>query len=80
VPVPTFHIRQIVGWGTYDGEFLIRKNGSIVGGGRTSAADRTLDISYRAGQIPTVNGDVITVTILEYGPGTQQFRVNLLGE
>jgi hypothetical protein len=80
VPVASFHIRQLIGWGTYDGEFLIRLNGSIVGGGRTSAADRTLDISYNAGQIPAVSGDVITVTILEYGPGMQQFRVNLLGE
>jgi hypothetical protein len=76
----TFSIKQLIGWGTYDGEFLIRKNGTIVGGGRTSAADRTLDIVYEAGQIPTVSGDVITVTVLEYGPGMQQFRVNLLGD
>jgi hypothetical protein len=75
-----FHIRQVVGWGTYDGEFLIRKNGTIVGGGRTSAAERTLNILYAAGQIPTVSGDTITVTILEYGSGLHQFRVNLLGE
>jgi hypothetical protein len=80
VPVASFHIRQLIGWGTYDGEFLIRKNGTIVGGGRTSAADRTLNIPYYAGQIPTVSGDTITVTVLEYGSGMHQFRVNLLGE
>jgi hypothetical protein len=80
VPVASFHVRQLVGWGTYDGEFLIRKNGTIVGGGRTSAAERTLNILYAAGQIPTVSGDTVTVTILEYGPGLHQFRVNLLGE
>jgi hypothetical protein len=76
----SFHVSQLIGWGTYDGEFLIRKNGTIVGGGRTSAADRTLNIVYSAGQLPAVSGDTITVTILEYGPGMQQFRINLLGE
>jgi hypothetical protein len=82
VPV-TFHIRQVVAWGTYDGEFLIRRNGTIVGGGRTSAADRTLNIAYEAGQIAAINGDTITVTILYYNvntSGVHQFRVNLLGE
>ena len=77
--VSAFRIAQVVAWGTYDGEFLIRQNGTIVGGGRTSAADRTLDILYGA-TIPTSLGDVITVTILEYGPGLQQFRCNLIGE
>ena len=83
VPAASFHIRQFVGWGTYDGEFLIRKNGSIVGGGRTSAADRTLNVAYEAGQIPTVNGDTIIVTILYYNvntSGPHQFRCNLIGE
>jgi hypothetical protein len=72
-------ITQIVAWGTYDGEFLIRKNGAIVGGGRTSAADRTLNILYN-NPIPTITGDVILVTILEHGPGLQQFRCNFMGE
>jgi hypothetical protein len=83
VPVVSFHIRQLVAWGTYDGEFLIRKNGTIVGGGRTSTADRTLNIAYEAGQIPTTNGDTITVTILYYNvntSGVHQFRCNLIGE
>lgn len=79
-PLLPFSITQVVGWGTYDGEFLIRINGTIVGGGRTSAADRTLDIEYESAPIPVGSGQLITVTILEYGPGTHQFRVNLLGE
>jgi hypothetical protein len=80
VPVSSFHISQVIGWGTYDGEFLVRKNGTIVSGGRTSAATRTLNILYGDAQIPATTGDIITVTILEYGPGMQQFRVHLLGE
>ena len=76
--IGTFAVTQVVAWGTYDGEFLIRKNGTIVGGGRTSAADRTLNITYAAA-IPTSIGDVIIVTILEYGPGLQQSRCNLIG-
>ena len=77
--ISAFHIGQLVGWGTYDAEFLIRVNGTIVGGGRSSPAERTLDILYSTA-IPAMTGDVITVTVLEYGPGTQQFRINLLGE
>lgn len=80
VPVAVFSITQLVGWGTYVGEFLIRKNGSIVGGGRTSTATQTLVIPYIDAPIPTVNGDTIIVTVLQYGPGPRQFRVNLLGE
>ena len=75
-----FAISQLIAWGTYDGEFLLRQNGTIVGGGRTSAADRTLNITYTVAPIPTTAGDVILVTILEYGSGLQQFRCNLLGE
>lgn len=79
-PILPFSITQVVGWGTYDGEFLIRVAGTAVGGGRTSAADRTLDIEYESAPIPVGSGQTITVTILEYGPGLQQFRANLLGE
>lgn len=74
------YITQIVGWGTYVGEFLLRINGTIVGGGRTSTAEQTLNISYEAAPISTSLGDTITLTILEYGPGLHQFRCNLLGQ
>jgi hypothetical protein len=70
-------ITQVIGWGQYDGEFLVRINGAIVGGGRTSAADRTLQLSE---PFATATTDIITVTILEYGPATQNFRVNLVGQ
>ena len=70
-------VTQLIAWGTYDGEFLIRINGTIRAGGRTSAADRTLQLIE---PISTLLGDVITVTILEYGPGLQQFRCNLIGQ
>lgn len=70
-------ITQVIGWGQYDGEFLVRINGTIVGGGRNSTANRTLQLQE---PFATVNGDVITVTILEYGPGLQNFRANLIGQ
>jgi hypothetical protein len=78
--VTPIHISQLIGWGTYVGEFLIKKNGVIVGGGRTSAAEQTLDVDYETAPIVTAMGDTITVTILHYGPGLRQFRCNLLGE
>lgn len=75
-------VTHIIAWGTYDGEFLLRKNGTIVGGGRTSTADRTLDLLYN-NPIPTTIGDVILVTVLYYNvntSGLQQFRCNLMGQ
>jgi hypothetical protein len=73
------YINQIIAWGQYDGEFLVRQNGTIISGGRTSAADRTLNLIYSE-PLHTISGDVITVTILEYGPALQQFRAQLLGQ
>jgi hypothetical protein len=70
-------VTQVIGWGQYDGEFLVRINGTIVGGGRNSTADRTLSLKE---PFATTLGDVIIVTILEYGPGTQNFRANLIGQ
>jgi hypothetical protein len=74
-----FHISQLVGWGTYDAEFLIRLNGAIVGGCRSSPSERTISVTYSVAPIAASPTDVITVTVLEYGPDLQQFRVNLLG-
>ena len=70
-------VMQVIGWGQYDGEFLVRIKGTIVGGGRTSAANRTLQLQE---PFPTILGDVITITVLEYGPATQNFRCNLIGQ
>jgi hypothetical protein len=80
VPATTFNITQLVGWGTYVGEFLIYRNGTIVGGGRTSTATQTLILPYSGAPIVSANGDTITVSVLQYGPGPRQFRINLLGE
>jgi hypothetical protein len=70
------YINQIIAWGQYDGEFLVRQNGVIISGGRTSAADRTLNLTYSE-PLHTTTGDIIIITILEYGPGLQQFRAQL---
>jgi hypothetical protein len=75
-----FSISQLIAWGNWNGEYLIRQNGIIVGGGSTTAAQLLLNVSYVSAPIPILLGDVVTVTILEYGSGMRQFRVNLLGE
>lgn len=80
VPVgQTFSITRVIGWGDYDGEFLVRVDGTLMGGGRTSAAERTLHLPYNSGPIVATSGQIITVTIIHYSPAIRLFRANLLG-
>jgi hypothetical protein len=75
----TFSVTRVVAWGDWDGEYLIRVDGVLHGGGRTSVADRTLNIPYDTGPIIANSAQVVTVTITHYNPATKHFRANLLG-
>jgi hypothetical protein len=68
-----------VGWGTFDGEFLIRIDGTLVGGGRTSAAQRNWVGNYISAPLMAVAGHVVTISITHYSTSVQHFRANLLG-
>lgn len=75
----TLKITGIVGWGTYDGEFVVKVNGVTKGGGWSSPANRTLQLDYQAGTIPATAGQMVTVEVTHYASGTQTFKANLLG-
>ena len=77
--VTAFDIINVIGWGDYDGEFLIRIDGILKGGGRSSAAERTIFLPYDLGPIIAHAGQVITVTITHYAPSSRTFRANLMG-
>lgn len=72
-------VKKIIGWGTYDGEFILRIDGTQVGGGRTSAANRTLDLSYEAAPMEAVAGQQVNIYIEHYSSSTESFSANLLG-
>ena len=76
----TYNLNGFIGWGTYDGEFLVKLNGSNVGGGWSSPTNRTLSIDYGNTPIIATTGDVITITITNYATASQTFRLNVLGE
>jgi len=74
----TFSLAHTISWGDYDGEFLIRVDGTLLGGGRTSAAERTLTLDFEGALVATT-GQVVTVSIIHYAPGIRLFRANILG-
>lgn len=80
VPVgKTFSVTDMIGWGQYDGEFLIKVDGTEVGGGRTSPSFRTLSLSYLNAPITVNAGSGVTVTITQYSTSAETMKANLLG-
>jgi hypothetical protein len=77
----TLNILGLVGWGAYDGEFLIKINAITIGGGRTSSSHPTLEIYYDLAYKIASPGQVVTVTIRvnDYTTGTYLMKCNLLG-
>lgn len=81
VPVgKTFEMTGIIGWGDYDGEFLIYVDGSPVGGGRTSASSRTLNLHYNEATIDATASQVVAVRVTHYSMGSETMKCNILGK
>lgn len=76
----TYLFNGFIGWGTFDGEWLVTLNGANRGGGWSSPSNRTLQIAYGNTPIVAHAGDVVTVTITNYATATQTFRLNVLAE
>jgi len=76
----TLNINGIYGWGTSDGEFTIKVDSTVVGGGWSSPSFRTLHLDYESAPIPATAGQVVTVNVTQYYIATQDFKANLLGQ
>jgi hypothetical protein len=74
----TYNINGLIGWGTYDAEWLILINGANQGGGWSSPSARTLQLNYQNIPIVAVAGDTVAVTVTNYAASSQTFRMNLL--
>ena len=81
VPVgKTLQIYGMVGWGDWDGEFLIKVDGVVRGGGRTSSATRTLRINFSYAPTNALAGQVVTIkTITDTATASKMMKANLLG-
>jgi hypothetical protein len=75
----TLNIDGMYGWGQADGEFLIKVDSVVVGGGWSSPSFRTLNIDYSSAPIPANAGQVVTINVTQYYSSTQDFKANLLG-
>lgn len=79
VATDTFNISGFIGWGDTCGEFLLKVNGITKGGGRTTAAEPITTPNYLNGPVPTILGDVITITAEHYTVTSHTMKANLIG-
>ena len=80
VPVgKTLSIEGAIGWGQADGDFLIKVDSVVVGGGWSSPSFRTLQLDYTAAPITANAEQVVTINVTQYQTSTQDFKANLLG-
>jgi hypothetical protein len=75
----TLSITGVYGWGQVDGEFTIKVDSVVVGGGWSSPSFRTLPLDYASAPIPATAGQVVTVNVTQYYSATKDFKANLLG-
>jgi hypothetical protein len=75
----TLSITGVYGWGQADGEFAIKVDSVVVGGGWSSPSFRTLHLNYESAPISATAGQVVTVNVTQYQTSTQDFKANLLG-
>lgn len=75
-------IETLVAWGDVDASYLLKVDGVIVAGGRTSISEPTLDLNYGKGSIvvkaTTVNR-IITVTAQQFSNSAHELSANIAG-
>jgi len=77
----TFYGTQVIGWGDTCGEFLIKVDGIIVGGGRSTASYPNFIGDYTTAPFVATTGQIVTITAEQYQPsmGTYTMKANLMG-
>ena len=77
----TFYGTQVIGWGDTCGEFLIKVDGVVVGGGRSTASYPNFIGDYESAPFVATTGQVVTITAEQYQPsmGAYTMKANLMG-
>lgn len=79
-PTKTFDIKDVIAWGDWDAEILVKVDGSVKGGGRFSPAVRMMSASYDSAPIIALSGQVVTITaVTNSSVATQIIKANLMG-
>lgn len=69
---------SLIGWGDTSGEFMLFLNGNPMGGARSSAETRTIQVWWDA-PIVANPGDLIEVVGCHFSPGLRSLKANLMG-
>lgn len=72
-------VSSFIGWGDAAAEFLIHKNGEVVGGAHSSDQQRYVQVWYDS-PIMFGAGDIMTITAEIACSGTKTMRCNILGQ
>lgn len=74
----TFHLTQVIGTGSADGEWVVYDDAVEVYRTRTSGADRGLELLH-GNAIPFAAGHTCTVKVVHENPNVQNFYATLFG-
>ncbi len=75
-----FGVTKLIGWGDAPGEFLIYRNDQVVGGGRTSDAQRVVQLDYSVSPIMFSPQDTIALKVEHGSMGLRLMRANIIGK
>ena len=71
-------IYSIIFWGDVAGEFVLKVNGIVKAGGRTSPQNRTLQLDFSAAPIGVQVGDYLEIDATHYEQGLRTLKAVLL--
>lgn len=74
-----FYLTDLIFWGGYAAEFILYIDTIVIGGGQTSVANPTGQISYGNAPFAVIAGQQIKVAVTHLATGTMKFRANILG-
>ena len=75
-----YSLKGFIAWGDCDAEWSLKKNVDIVGGGRTSSAERNLFVNFASSPEGLLAGDICTVLATHMEATPQILRCTLLVE
>ena len=73
-------VKEVVGWGEYEAEFIVDVDGVQKGGGWAAPAARNMILPYTPGPIIANTGQLVRVRAIQNSGASRTMRANLMGE